>query len=354
MPRADFRSDTMTAPTAAMRAAMAAAEVGDDVWGEDPTVRRLEADAAALLGKEAALFVPSGTMANQVAVHVHCRGGDEVVCEEHSHVYWYEAGAMARLSGASVRTLPSTDGFPTPEQVTAAVRPRNDHFPRSRLLVLENTHNQAGGRVATPARMRALAATAHAAGMLLHVDGARLCNAAVALGCRAAELVADADSATLCLSKGLGAPVGSVLAGAATFVAEARRARKAFGGGMRQAGVLAAAGLLALHEGPRLLAADHRRAHALATGLAAIDGLAVDLAAVETNIVMVDVLRGTTAAFLATLQRAGVLASAVAERRVRFVTHRDVGDEGVAACLCAAAAFAESCPEPKPEVRSTP
>jgi threonine aldolase len=330
---ADFRSDTMTRPTPAMRAAMAAAVVGDDVWGEDPTVQELERAGAVALGKPAALFLPSGTMANQVAIHVHCRPGDELLCEERSHVFYYEGGAVARLSGTQVRTLVAADGFPSPAQVLAAIRPDDPHFPRSRLLVLENSHNMAGGRIADPARIRELAVTAHGRGLLVHVDGARLANAAVALACPMAELVAAVDTTTLCLSKGLGAPVGSLLAGSQEFIAAARRARKAFGGGMRQAGVLAAAGLLALHEGPALLAADHQRAQRLAAGLAALPWAKVDRAAVATNLVMVDLLEIAPAAVLQHLAAHGVLAAAVGASRLRFVLHRDVDDSHVERCL---------------------
>lgn len=349
--RADFRSDTMTAPTPAMRAAMAAAVVGDDVWGEDPTVRQLEDEGAALLGKRAALFLPSGTMANQVAIHVHCRPGDELVCEERCHVFFHEGGGIARLSGTQARTLVAADGFPTPAQVEGAVRADDPHYPRSRLLVVENTHNQAGGRVAAPARVAALAAAARHHGMLVHCDGARLLNAAVALGCSAADLVAPLASTTLCLSKGLGAPVGSLLAGEVAFVKEARRARKAFGGGMRQAGVLAAAGLIALREGPALLALDHRRAKRLATGLAELPWARIDVDAVETNIVMLDVVDVDPAAVLAHLQTHDVLAAKAGPQRIRFVLHRDVDDDGVARCLAACRSFATSTPIPIPTTR---
>ncbi len=328
---------------------MATAEVGDDVRGEDPTVRRLEAAAATLLGKEAALFLPSGTMANQVAIHVHCRPGDELICEERSHVYYYEGGSIARLSGTQVRLLAAPGGAPTPAQVAAAVRPDDPHQPRSRLLVLENTHNMAGGRVLSAAVTQAVAAAARRSGLLVHVDGARLLNAAVALGCAAADLVAPADTATLCLSKGLGAPVGSVLAGSRTFVAEARRVRKAFGGGMRQAGVLAAAGLLALQDGPAHLALDHARAQRLARGLAELPYLAVDPAAVETNIVMADLRHGEPAALVAHLQHQGVLVATAGPRRLRFVLHRDVDDAGVQRCLAACRSFEPAPTEtPKP------
>lgn len=341
-PAADFRSDTVTQPTAAMRAAMAAAKVGDDVMGEDPTVQLLEAEGATVLGKEAALFVPSGTMANQVAIHVHCRPGDELVCESRSHVFFFEGGAVARLSGTQVRTLIADDGFPTALQIAGAVRSDDVHFPRSRLLVLENTHNMAGGRVATPARIQELAAAARQHGMLVHIDGARLCNAAVAAGCTPAELAAPADSVSLCLSKGLGAPVGSLVAGSAEFVVQARRARKAFGGGMRQCGVIAAAGLLALRHGPDCLVADHARARRLAQALSGLPCLSVDVGAVETNIVMVDLTRGTAAEMIAFLRQHGVLAAAPGPTRVRFVTHRDVGDTGVEACIAAVIAFCKA------------
>lgn len=333
--RADFRSDTMTQPTPAMRAAMAAAVVGDDVWGEDPTVQELERLGAQQLGKPAALFLPSGTMANQVAIHVHCRPGDELLCEERSHVFYYEGGAVARLSGTQVRTLVAADGFPTPEQVLAAIRPDDPHFPRSRLLVLENSHNMAGGRIASPERIRDLAAAAHGRGLLVHVDGARLANAAVALGCAMADLEAAVDTTTLCLSKGLGAPVGSLLAGSQEFVAAARRARKAFGGGMRQAGVLAAAALLALMEGPALLAADHLRAQQLAAGIASLPWARVELGAVATNLVMVDLKGIAPATVLQHLAAHQVLAAAVGSSRLRFVLHRDVDDSHVERCLAA-------------------
>ncbi|MCA8974484.1 MAG: aminotransferase class I/II-fold pyridoxal phosphate-dependent enzyme [Planctomycetes bacterium] len=339
---ADFRSDTMTSPTPAMRQAMAAAVVGDDVWGEDPTVAELERTGAQFLGKEAAVFVPSGTMANQLAIHVHCRPGDELICEQRSHVYYFEGGGIARLSGTQVRPLVAADGFPTPDQVEAAVRADDPHYPRSRLLVVENSHNMAGGRIAGVDRIGELAAVAHRHGLAVHNDGARLVNAAVAIGCRADELVAAVDSTTLCLSKGLGAPVGSLLAGSAAFVAEARRARKAFGGGMRQAGILAAAGLIALADGPGLVAIDHAVARRLAAGLSRLDWAGVDLAAVETNIVMLDINGdGMTAASLLThLARAGVLASAIGGGRVRFVSHRDLPEDAVDRCLAACHDFA--------------
>ena len=340
VPIADLRSDTMTRPTPAMRAAMAAAEVGDDVWGEDPTVRQLEDMAAALLGMAGALFVPSGTMANQIAIHVHCRPGDEVICEERSHAYVNEAAGFARWSGTQVKPLTAADGFPTPRQVEAAIRADDVHYPRSRLLVIETTHNSAGGRVARPERVADLAATARRFGLAVHCDGARLYNAAMAFeSCALADLVASLDSTTLCLSKGLGAPVGSLLAGGTAFLKEARRTRKAFGGGMRQAGILAAAGILALREGPAMLRADHERARRLANGLADLPWARVDVAAVETNIVMCDVVGAEPPALLAHLREHGVLAAQFGPGRVRFVLHRDVDDAGVERCIALCRAF---------------
>ncbi len=331
----------MTSPCAEMRAAMAAAEVGDDVYGEDPTVRRLEEQCCELLGKEAAMFVPTGTMANQVAIHVHCRAGDELICEARSHVYYYEGGSIARLSGTQVRPLPADGGFPTAAQVEAAVRVDDPHYPRSRLLVVENTHNMAGGRVATPATVHQLAMAARRHEMAVHCDGARLLNAAVALGVAAADLLQDVDTSTLCLSKGLGAPVGSVLVGPKEFVHEARRARKAFGGGMRQAGVIAAAGLVALERGPEWLRGDHRRARTLADGLAQLAWARVDVEATETNIVMVDTAPGVADAALDHLRSSGVLAGKAGAERIRFVLHRDLDDAAVERCLDACRSFAD-------------
>lgn len=328
----DLRSDTVTRPDEAMRRAMAAAEVGDDVLGEDPTVRLLELEAAEALGFEAALFVPSGTMGNQIALHLHRQSGGEVLCEARSHVLVSEMGAMAALSGMIPKPIAVADGLLTPEAVEAAVSPAGGFASRSAVLVVENTHNFAGGRVAARPRVDALLAVARRHGLAAHLDGARIFNAATALGCAAAELAAGFDSAMFCLSKGLGAPVGSVLCGSRAFVAEARRVRKMLGGGMRQAGVLAAAGLVALREGPARLVDDHVHARWLAAELAALPGLGVDPAATETNIVLVRVTRafvgdGTaslTSGFVTRLRAAGVLASPVDAEHARLVTHRDV------------------------------
>ncbi|MDA0372301.1 MAG: GntG family PLP-dependent aldolase [Planctomycetota bacterium] len=320
-----------------MRDAMATARVGDDVFGEDPTIAELESEAAAFLGKAAAMFVPSGTMANQIAIHVHCRPGDELICEERSHVYYYEGGSIARLSGTQVRTIRAPSGFPTPDDVRAAVRPDDPHFPRSRLLVVENTHNMAGGRCLAPDAMDALAVTARESGLIVHIDGARLANAAVAQDVPAARLAAAADTLSLCLSKGLGAPVGSVVAGSVPFIAEARRVRKAFGGGMRQAGVLAAAALIALRDGPGWLALDHERARRLAESAAGVPGLTA--AVPDTNICMVDLTAGAPEDLIAHLRAHEVLALKVGPMRVRLVTHRDLSDEDVDRAVAAIRSF---------------
>ncbi|MEM7202157.1 MAG: GntG family PLP-dependent aldolase [Planctomycetota bacterium] len=334
---ADFRSDTLTQPTAAMRRAMAEAPVGDDVFGEDPTVRELEERGAEVLGQEAAVYVPSGTMANQAAVHVHCRPGDELICDSRSHVFRYEAGAVARWSGTQIQPIETTRGFPDADGIRAAQRADDPHFPHSRLLVLENTHNMGGGAVLAATALQDLVSVARDAGLLVHIDGARLMNAAVAQGCQAADLTRGVDSVSLCLSKGLGAPVGSLLAGSATFVRAARRVRKALGGGMRQAGVLAAAGLIALTEGPGWVADDHRRAARLGAALAELPWLRG--LPVETNIVIVDLLEGDADALLQHLAAHSVRALTVGPGRLRFVTHHDLNDAAIDRCITAASAW---------------
>lgn len=335
----DLRSDTVTLPTAEMLRAMATAELGDDVYGEDPTVRRLEESAAESVGKEAALFVPSGTMGNAIAILTHTRRGDEVLCDRTSHVYDAEVGGMAVIAGVQPRPLESVKGMLSPDQVEAAIRPEDVHFPRTRLLCLENPHNFGGGTAATPEMVDALAATAHAGGLAVHLDGARLFNAAVALGVPAARLTSRVDSVMFCLSKGLCAPVGSMLAGSAEWIGEARRARKMLGGGLRQAGVLAAAGLVALRSMVDRLADDHLNARRLATGLNEVPGIEVDLATVQTNMVFVDVAIGglDAAEFVRRLGDRGILAGAVGPTRVRFVTHKDVDRLGIEAALAATA-----------------
>ena len=319
----DLRSDTVTKPTDEMRRAMAAAEVGDDVWGDDPTVNRLEAVAAAWLGKEAALFVASGTMGNQVAVMTHCRPGDEVLVEAEAHVYWYEVGGIARLAGAQPRPIGTPDGLLTPDLVQGALREENIHYPTPRLLCLENTHNRAGGRVMPLEDYRSVVGRAHDLGLKVHLDGARLANAAVAQGIEVAQAAAGADSVMCCLSKGLCAPVGSVLAGSREFIAQARRNRKVLGGGMRQAGIIAAAGLLAIERMVGRLADDHLLAREIAAALQDVAHVSCDLDSVETNMVVVDLDR-PAAPIVEALAREGLLCGASGPRRIRLVTHRDV------------------------------
>lgn len=326
----DFRSDTVTRPTPEMRRAMAEAVVGDDVLGDDPTVKQLEREFARALGKEAALFCPSGSMCNLIAVCVWCSPGDECVMEEGTHTFRYEGGGASRFAGVQIWTFARPSGVPEIADLARRVRnEKDDHQPRSRLFVLENTHNLAGGRVVPPARIAELADWVHARGMVMHMDGARLFNAAVASGVAAAELARPVDSVMCCLSKGLGAPVGSCLAGSAAFIEEARRVRKALGGGMRQVGVVAAAGLLALREGPGRLHEDHARAMRLAAGLAGAPGLAVDPNAVETNMVLVGLEGIDTRAFIRTLADHGLLVCAPRTARLRFVTHRDLDDADI-------------------------
>ncbi len=327
----DLRSDTVTVPTPEMRRAMFEAEVGDDVYGEDPTVNRLEAEAAAMLGKEAALFVPTGTQGNQVAILTHTRRGDEVIVESESHVFFYEVGGIAALAGCQTRPVPGVRGAMDPDQVEAAIRADNVHFPRTGLVCVENTHNRSGGCILPVENIRAVAEVAHRHGVPVHMDGARVFNAAVALNMPVAEVVAPVDSVMFCLTKGLGAPVGSVLVGSQEFIAEARRNRKLLGGGMRQVGILAAAGLVALHTMVDRLAEDHANARRLAEGLARIPGLTVEMETVQTNMVMFDILdlRWDAAALSGAMQRAGVLSNAVGKRRIRLVTHKDVAADDI-------------------------
>ena len=332
----DLRSDTVTRPTPEMRRAMAEAEVGDDVYGEDPTVARLESEVAGLLGKESAVFVPSGTMGNQLALLAQTGRGDEILVHADAHIYFYEAGAPAALAGVMCRLLPGARGRFTPQDVAAALRPPGAHFPPTRLLCLENTHNRGGGAVWDAAATAGVAAAARGAGLAVHLDGARIWNAAAALGVGEAALCAPADTVLCCLSKGLCAPVGSLLCGPADTVARARRWRKALGGGMRQAGVLAAAGLVAVRRMRSRLSEDHANARYLASALADVRGVRVDPAEVETNMVRVGLDRPAVEV-LAALRSRGVLANAVGPGTLRLVTHHDVSR---AACTRAAAALA--------------
>jgi threonine aldolase len=340
----DLRSDTVTRPTSAMREAMARAEVGDDVYGEDPTVRRLEERTAELIGKEAALFVPSGTMANQIALLLHTRRGDEVIGGEGTHSAAFESGAAAALSGVQFR-FAGNGGLFTAEELERAVQPPGVMFPRSVLVVVENTHNRAGGRVFAHSEVLRIARVARRRGLRLHLDGARLWNAAIATGQKETELTAPFDTVSVCFSKGLGAPVGSALCASRALVDEARRHRKMLGGGMRQAGVIAAAALFGLENNRTRLADDHGTARLIAERVAAAHGASVDLAAVETNIVNVRLLDAKADAVVADARRRGLLVNATGPNQLRAVTHLDApperaGDAGERLCRAIEAVFA--------------
>jgi threonine aldolase len=328
----DLRSDTITLPTASMRRAMAEAEVGDDVFGEDPTVNRLEEMAAERLGKEASLFVASGTMANLVSELTHCGRGDEMILGDQAHIFNYEQGGSAAVGGIHTRTVPNQpDGRMLLEDMEAAIRPDNVHFPRTRLIALENTHNRCFGSPLDVEYLRAVRHLARQHGLSVHMDGARLFNAATSLNVEPADLAAEVDSVSICLSKALAAPVGSLVCGTRSFIDEARRMRKVLGGGMRQAGVLAAAGIVALSDMTERLAEDHANARRLADGLAQIEALDVNPETVRTNIVYCDIRQdGLPAAELAArLNVQGVRVLAVRNNRVRAVTHYHITQQDI-------------------------
>ena len=329
----DLRSDTVTQPTDAMRRAMAEAEVGDDVLGEDPTTARLERMAAEMFGKEAAVFTASGTMSNLVAALTHCSRGDEVIMGSEAHMFWNEVAGAATLAGVQMRLVPNDDqGRLDPAQVASAIRPKgNVSFPTTTLVCLENTHNRCYGGVLTPQDTKAVADVAHAHGAAVHLDGARIFNAAVCLEAPVRELVEDVDDVSFCLSKGLSAPVGSILCGSQEFIDGARKWRKMVGGGMRQVGVLAAAGIVALETMIDRLAEDHAHARQLALRLAEIPGINVDPQRCQTNIVFVEVDPGlgSVPEFMGRLSQEGVKASYPGERRFRLVTHRHITAEDV-------------------------
>jgi threonine aldolase len=343
----DLRSDTVTRPTQAMRAAMAAAEVGDDVYGEDPTVNRLQARAAEIFQREAALFVATGCLGNLLAIMGWTQRSNEVICEQRAHVNLYELASMSAVAGVMPRTVPAPSGILTWELIEPVIREKIYYDSQTALVTLENTHNMHGGTVYPTPVAEEICERAHAVGLRVHLDGARIFNAAVALGKSVAEITRKFDSVMFCLSKGLGAPVGSMLIGSHDFIQQAHIRRKMLGGGMRQVGVLAAAGLIALEESPRRLVFDHENAQHLAKGLSAVRGIALDPASVVTNIVIFDV-RGTgrTAAEICT-QLAGrkVLCSATEKYSVRMVTHCDVDRTGIDAALAAVAqVLAEKAP----------
>ncbi|PWH15225.1 MAG: low-specificity L-threonine aldolase [Anaerolineae bacterium] len=328
----DLRSDTVTHPTPAMRAAMAAAPLGDDVFGDDPTVNRLQEMAAEMVGKEAGLFVPSGTMGNLIALLTHCQRGDEVIVGAQSHIVLYEGGGISSLGGIHSRQIhEQPDGSLALEEIETFIRPEDVHEPITRLIAIENTHNRCGGTFQTPEYIRALANFAHARGLVVHMDGARLFNAAVAQGVAARELTTPLDSVTFCLSKGLCAPVGSVLCGSQAFIARARRVRKHLGGGMRQAGVIAAAGIVALEQMIDRLAEDHTRARRLAEGLGQIRSIQLD-GVPQTNMVyfnLADSVHLTVEQIERQMQTRGILVHADGKRRFRLVTHYWIDDAAI-------------------------
>lgn len=333
----DLRSDTVTRPTGAMRAAMAAAEVGDDVYGEDPTVNRLQDRAAEIFERQAALFVPTGCMGNLLAIMGWTRPTNEVICEQKAHVNLYELASMCAIAGVTPRPVPASGGILSWPGIEAVIREKIYYDSQTALVTLENTHNMHGGTVYPTSVAENICEHVHAAGLRVHLDGARIFNAAVALGEPVARMTQKFDSIMFCLSKGLGAPVGSMLVGSRDFIAQARIGRKLLGGGMRQAGVLAAAGLIALEESPKRLHEDHANAQHLARGLAVLPGISIDPKNVSTNIVIFDVeATGRTAAEISgAIGRHHVLCGATDKFAVRMVTHRDVDREGIEKAICA-------------------
>ena len=329
----DLRSDTVTQPTQAMREAMAAAKVGDDVYGEDPTINQLQEMAAERMGQEAGLFIPSGTMGNLVAMLAHCQRGDEVILGNKAHTFLFEAGGVSAMGGIHSCQLPNQpDGTILLEDIRAAIREDDDHQPITRLITLENTHNRCGGAVVSGDYIQDVASLAHSNNLSLHIDGARIFNAAAALGVPVTELAAPADSITFCLSKGLCAPVGSVLCGSAAFIKKAHRARKILGGGMRQAGILAAAGVVALETMTERLIEDHARAKILADGLKKIDGIVLDPGTPISNMVfcsLSDDIPGDNNEIINRMSHIGVKIGKTGARRFRFVTHYWIEDQDI-------------------------
>ena len=341
----DLRSDTVTKPTPAMREAMAKAEVGDDVYGEDPTVNRLQEMAAEMMGKEAGLFVASGTMGNLAGVLAHCQRGDEVIVGNKSHTFSFEAGGISVLGGVHSYQLPNQpDGSLALEDIEAAIRPDDPHDPISRLICLENTHNRCGGTYQTPDYMNRVSEFAHGRGLSVHLDGARIFNAAAVQGIKAKELAGPVDSVTFCLSKGLCAPVGSVLCGSKEFIRKAHRLRKMLGGGMRQAGILAAAGIVALETMTGRLSEDHARARTLADGLKQVPGLVLDPEVPATNMVFLSLIpevKSDTSEVIEELKRRGILAGVTGQRSFRLVVHYWIDDIGVEKTVAAFRAAVE-------------
>ncbi|MHC2994319.1 MAG: low-specificity L-threonine aldolase [Candidatus Atribacteria bacterium] len=327
----DLRSDTVTLPTNEMREAMKNAEVGDDVYQEDPTVNQLEKLAAKKVGKEAALFVPSGTMGNLIAVLTHCQSGEEVILEAESHMYYYELGGMSAVAGVVPRLIVGDKGILNPQEIKRTLREENIHYPKTTLICLENTHNRAGGTIVSPKITEEICQLAHQRNILIHLDGARIFNAAIALNIEPDILAKDVDSVMFCLSKGLSAPVGSILAGSKEFIQKARKNRKLLGGGMRQAGILAAAGIIALEKMIERLEGDHKNAQILGEGLAKIEGITVDLETVQTNMVYLDLQESDmgTYDFLQKLAQYNILGSPRPPTKVRLVTHYGINREDI-------------------------
>ena len=333
----DLRSDTVTKPTLAMRKAMAEAEVGDDVYGEDPTVNALQEKVAKILGKEAAIFVPSGTMANQLAIKSHTQPGDEVIIETTSHPYNFEGGSAAALSGVQFHCVNGNRGILDPTQIEAAIRPSDHHYAFSRLVCLENTHNRGGGAIYPLEKMRDIQQVAQAKGLMVHLDGARLWNASVATNIKLSDYAQCADSVSVCLSKGLGSPIGSLVAGSISFIDRVHRFRKMFGGGMRQCGIIAAAGLYALDHHLERLKEDHENAKRLAVGLKELRGVSIRPEQVETNIILFDVADSGKTSFEIRdfLKEKNILIHAVNKTQIRLVTHLDVNREDIETALVA-------------------
>ena len=338
----DLRSDTVTRPSAKMRQIMAAAEVGDDVFGDDPTVKKLELKTAQILGKEAALFVPSGTMANQVSLRTICNPGDEVICERKAHIVNDEVAGAAALSGIMLHPIDGFKGMLLPEQVEEAIRPENIHEPKTRLIALENTHNRAGGAVLGIDYTTKIAALARESQLALYLDGARLWNAAIALNLSPADIARPFDMISVCFSKGLAAPIGSAIAGTRDYIEKARRIRKMYGGGMRQVGIIAAAALYALENNYERLKDDHSRAKNLAIGLSQIDGIEIDPAEVQTNIVIFK-LSKPIERFVAKAEQMGVFVVPFGKNLVRAVTHLDIVEEDISVTIAIIAQALKEC-----------
>ncbi len=335
MNKIDLRSDTITVPTAAMRTFMIRAKVGDDVFGEDPTVNDLQNMIAEMLDMEAALFVTSGTQANQISINSHTNPGNEVICDYNSHIFNYESGAAGMLSGVQLHPIIGKKGHPTAEQIRSVIRPKDDHFPQTKLICLENTHNRAGGTIFPLEEIEKIHVLAKENDLKLHLDGARLWNAAIETGKSLKEYAAFFDSVSLCFSKALGAPVGSVVAGSKEFIKRAHSYRKAYGGGMRQVGILAAACIFAVENHFERLSEDHRNARLLAEGLNDVGPFRVDLDSVQTNIVISDIKQGSIDAFKIAerLKENDILAIAFGSHKIRFVTHLNITQEDIETCL---------------------